>query len=537
MMSVDHRSAGISRRGFSVTALAAALAAQGVGPALAQAQPRRGGRIVVALSPEPPTLMLGISGQGPVQLVGGKIYDALLIYSPDLKPLPGLAKSWEVSADGLRYTFHLQEGVTWHDSKPFTADDVVFSMRDFLSETSPRARGLTSRIQEYATPDAHTVVLTLAAPFPAFLYAFDVTTMPMIPKHLYVGTDFRNNPANEKPIGTGPFKFGEWKRGEFVRLVRNEAYWKPGKPYLDEVVFRIVPDAASRLAALQAGEIDVASNYDIDPVHTPILARLPNLEVTNKGYEFLGHLSWLELNNRVKPLDDRRFRQALMHAIDRDFLSQRIWFGNAIPATGPFAQVTRFYEKDTTRYPLDLARARALMDEMGLKPDADGTRTSLRLMPLPYGEVWTRMAEYIRESLGKVGIRVTLESVDAGTWAQRLGNWDYDMTINVVGQYADPAIGVARSYVSSNIRKGVPFTNTEGYSNPQVDVLFEAGASTVDEAGRAKAYSEAQKILVQDVPVGWLLQVRFPTVLNKRFADVVTTAIGVNESFDAVHLR
>lgn len=517
---------------------AVALAAALLAALSAQAdEPARGGSINVALNPEPPTVMLGLSGQGPVHLVGGKIYDALFTYSPALKPQPNLAREFSVSEDGLRYTFRLQEGVKWHDGKPFTAADVVFSLRDFLSQTSPRARTLSSHVVSYETPDDHTVIMTLDKPFPAFIYGFDVTTVPMIPKHVYENTDFKTNPANEHPVGTGPFKFAEWRKGEYVRLVRNDDYWKPGKPYLDEVVFRVIPDAASRLSALETGEIDVASNYDVDPVHTPVLQQNPNLEVTNKGYEYLGHLSWLELNNRVKPLDDVRFRRAILHAIDRDFLAQRIWFGNAVPATGPISQVTKYYEADVTAYPFDPTKAEALLDEMGLKPDDKGVRATLRLMPLPYGEVWTRMAEYIRESLGKVGIAVTLQSVDAGTWAQRIGNWDYDMTINVLGQYADPAIGVARSYVSSNIRKGVPFTNTEGYSNPKVDELFTQAATTIDEQERAKLYSQVQKLLVDDVPVAWLLQVRFPTVLNKKFANVVTTAIGVNESFDAVYLR
>lgn len=504
-------------------------------PGSAMAQ-ERGGKISVALSPEPPTLNLGVSGQGPVQLVGGKVFDALLTYSQDLKPRPNLAKAFDVSPDGLRYTFHLQDGVKWHDGQPFTADDVVFSLRDFLSEVSPRARTLTSRIAKYESPDANTVVLTLKEPFPAFIYGFDVTTMPMMPEHIYKGTDFKTNPANERPIGTGPFKFAEWRKGEYVRLVRNEDYWKPGKPYLDEVVFRVIPDAGSRLAALESGEIDVASNYDVDPVHTQILQANPALSVTNEGYEFLGHLSWLELNNRVKPLDDVRFRKAIMYALDRSFISNRIWFGNATPASGPISSVTKFYEPDVAHYDFDPDKAKTLLDEMGLAPDAGGTRVTLRLMPLPYGEVWTRMAEYIREALGKVGVKVVLEAVDAGTWAQRLGNWDYDMTINVLGQYADPAVGVARSYVTSNIRKGIPFTNTEGYSNAQVDALFEKASSTVDESERTKLYSEVQKLLVNDVPVAWLLQVRFPTVINKRFEGVVTSAIGVNESFDEVHL-
>jgi len=529
-----------SRRTF-LTGLFAGMTALVAGhfmavPAAAQ-EPTRGGRISIALSPEPPVVMLGVNSSGPAQLVGGKIYDGLLTYSQSLDPMPRLAKSWEVSPDGLRYTFNLEEDVNWHDGAPMTAADVVFSLRDFLSETNPRARTLSSRITSYETPDDHTVVLTLSEPFPAFIRGFDVSTVPILPKHIYEGTDFRANPANERPIGTGPFKFEEWRKGEYIRLVRNEDYWNEGKPYLDEVVFRIIPDAASRLAALESGEIDLASNYDIDPVHTPILQQNPELEVTNEGYEFLGHISWLELNNRVKPLDDVRFRQAIMHAIDRDFLAQRVWFGNAIPATGPVASVTKYYEPDVASYPLDLDKAKALLDEMGLAPGTDGVRARLRLMQLPNGEVWTRMAEFIRESLSKIGVEVQLESVDSGTWVQRVGNWDYDMTINVLGQYADPAMGVARSYISSNIRQGVPFTNTEGYSNPKVDELFAKAASTNDESERAELYSQVQKILVDEVPVAWLLQVRFPTVYNKKFANVVTSAIGVVDNFDSVYIR
>jgi peptide/nickel transport system substrate-binding protein len=516
--------------------LAAVIAATLVSSAVFAQAPQRGGTLNAIVQPEPPLLVLGLNQQGPTQVVAGKIYQGLLAYDFDLKPKASLAKEWTISPDGLTYTFKLQDGVKWHDGKPFTSDDVIFSTKTFLMETHPRARGNFGRVAEFSAPDPQTVIFKLKEPFGPFIYAFEVSSAPMIPKHIYDGTDYRNNPANQTPIGTGPFKFKEWKKGDYIHLVRNDDYWKKGLPYLDEIYFRILPDAQSRLIAMESGQTQMASFGDIETVFMPQVRANPALEVTTKGYEFFAPLAWIDFNLRVKPFDDKRFRQAILYALDRDFIVKNIWFGQAKVATGPIASATRFYDANVPKYPLDVKKAEALLDEMGLKKGADGVRQRVKLLLLPYGETWVKLAEYVKQAVAKIGIEVTIESIDAGGWAQRASNWEFEMTFNFLYQYGDPALGVARSYITSNIRKGVLFTNTAGYSNAKVDELFEAAAKAVKDDERQKLYSEVQKILVEDVPIGWLVEIQFPTVLNKKLKNVVTTAIGVNETFDEVYM-
>jgi peptide/nickel transport system substrate-binding protein len=518
----------ISRRGL--LALGAVLLATS-----AQAQ-TRGGTLNVLVQPEPPTLMLGINQQGPVELVGSKIYQTLLTYGFDLKPQPGLAKSWTQSPDGMTYTFKLQENVKWHDGKPFTSADVLFSTKTYLPEVNPRARAVLANVAEIDAPDATTVVFRMKQPFAPFLGSFVPSNMPMVPRHIYEGTDFRTNPANQMPVGTGPFKFKEWQRGQYIHLVRNEEYWKPGQPYLDEIYFRVLPDAAARAFALETQQVDVAGPDTVELFDVARLTALPHLAASTKGSEFASPMTWIELNHRVAPLGDKRFRQALMYAIDRNFLKDRIWFGYAAVPNGPIASTTRFHEPSIKPYPYDPKKAEALLDEMGLKRGADGTRVTLNFMPLPYGETWKRLGEYVKQALGRVGIAVNLETTDPAGWLQRVANWDYQMTSDRLQQFGDPAVGVSRTYISTNIKKGVPFNNTMGYENKTVDDLFARAARAVSDAERQKLYSEVQKILADEVPVAWMLEIRTPTLYNKKFTDVIATALGVNDSFDQARL-
>ncbi|MGD8709601.1 MAG: ABC transporter substrate-binding protein, partial [Ectothiorhodospiraceae bacterium] len=294
---------------------------------------QEGGTLNVILQPEPPILILGLNQQAPTQLVAGKIYEGLLRYDHDLNPIPGLAKSWEISDDGLTYTFHLQEGVTWHDGEPFTAKDVVFSTTKFLPEVHPRARANFSHVEKVTAPDDHTVVFKLKQPFPAFILAFEVSSAPMMPAHIYEGTDYRNNPKNDTPIGTGPFQYDKWVKGSYVHLVKYKNYWQKGKPHLDDIYFRIIPDAASRALALETGDVDVSQYGNIEPFDVQRLAAMPHLRMTTKGYEFVSPMSWIEINHREKPLGDKRFRQAIMYALDREFIRDNIFFGLGRVAT------------------------------------------------------------------------------------------------------------------------------------------------------------------------------------------------------------
>ncbi len=517
------------RLGALVVAMGMILTA---GPALSQdEQIHKGGTLNVILQPEPPILILGLNQQSPTQLVAGKIYEGLLRYAFDLSPLPGLAREWEISEDGLTYTFHLQEGVTWHDGEPFTAEDVVFTTTEFLPETHSRARANFSHVESVTAPDEHTVVFELDTAYPAFILAFEVSSTPIMPEHIYAGTDYQNNDMNDRPIGTGPFEFEQWNRGSYIHLVANEDYWQESKPYLDDIYFRIIPDAASRALALETGQADISSFADIEPFDVPRLQELPHLEMTTKGYEFVAPLSWIEINHRIEPLGDKRFRQAIMYALDREFIRDRIFFGLGRVATGPVDSVSTHYEPDVTHYSYDPDEARALLDEMGLEPNDDGVRAQVEFMIMPYGETFRRLAEYTRQALSDVGIEVDLRSTDSAGWAQALSNWDYQMSNDYVYQYGHPALGVSRTYVCDNIRKGVLFSNTMGYCNERVDELFEQAAVENDPERRQELYSEVQRILVEDVPVVWLLEMEFPTFVNTRVHNAVTTAIGTTANF------
>ena len=167
-------------------------------PARAE-DPQRGGTLNMILQPEPATLNLAMNQQVPVQVVTGHIFQGLLTYDFDLKPQPGLAKSWTISPDGLTYTFHLNENVTWHDGVPFSAADVLFNVTDFLPKVHPRARLVFAHVSSLEAPDANTVVFKMKEAFPPFIRAFEVAGAPMLPKHLYSDPDYQNNPANLKP--------------------------------------------------------------------------------------------------------------------------------------------------------------------------------------------------------------------------------------------------------------------------------------------------------------------------------------------------
>ena len=195
---------GLTRRGL----LGASAALMTLAEARAQSTaPKSGGTLTSLLTPEPAVLILGVNSQAPTLICASKIYQSLFTFSETLEPRPLLAKSWALSDDKMTYTFHLQEGVKFHDDHPMTADDVIFSIMKFHFELAPRARGVFSKIKSAEAPDPNTVVVTLDSPFEPFLLMFDVTTTAIMPKHIYDGTDYRNNPHNQTPIGTGAFQF------------------------------------------------------------------------------------------------------------------------------------------------------------------------------------------------------------------------------------------------------------------------------------------------------------------------------------------
>lgn len=483
-----------------------------------------GGIINAVIQPEPPGLMLAMVQNGPTQMVSGNIFEGLLRYSPKLEPLPGLAESWTISPDAKVYTFKLKSGVTWHDGKPFTSADVLFSV-EMLRKVNARSRNNLTSVEKVEAPDDLTVVFTLKQPFGPFIGIFEVGSLPMVPKHLYDGTDYNTNPYNNAPVGTGPFMFKEWQKGSFIRLVKNPNYHEKGKPYLDEIYWQIIPDAAARAVAFETGKVDVLPGGSIENFDVPRVSKLAGACMSGAGWEFFSPLSWLWLNHRNPILANKKVRQAIMYAIDRNFAKDVIWNGLGKVATGPSVSTIKFYTDDVPKYDYDPAKAKALLKEAGYKGE------KLRMLPLAYGETWQRWGEAVKQNLQDVGMNIETIATDVPGGNQKIMDWDYDIAFTYLYQYGDPALGVSRNYLTSAIVKGQMFNNVEGYSNPEVDQLFAEGAVATPDSKRKEIYDKVQKILVEDVPVAWLIELQFPTITKCKVKNLITTAIGVNDGF------
>ncbi|HMH64175.1 MAG TPA: ABC transporter substrate-binding protein [Rhizomicrobium sp.] len=498
----------------------------------AWAQAKRG-TLNAILADEPATLNYPLYNTRLTQQVCGNINESLLLFDWQFQPRPNLAKSLEISPDKLTYTFHLERNVQWHDGAPFSARDVVFSSDVMLRQLNPRSRAAISHCASIKALDPYTVEYRLKQPFNAFLTSFMASSGPMMPAHIYEGTNFRTNPYNYKPVGTGPFKFEKWERGQFVHLVRNENYWRRDRPFLKEIYFRIIPAAEQRMVAMQTGTVDIAFGDDIDPVVASRLLASPDLQCVTNAYQGTGEIGVMEVNQRRWPFSDRRFRAALMHAIDRQFMVDGMNFGQGKVVHGPLpSTATYFDDKALVKYPFDPARARALLDETGLKPKTGGTRLKFGMMIMPDGGgAWTRCAQYARQALSQVGLDVELQSADWATFSRRNGDWEFDLCWNNYGLYGDPAIGTSRFYISSNIRKGVSQTNVQGYVNPEIDALFAKAAVAVSREEAQTSYSRVQQVLSRDVAMLWMFERKPPLFYNKRFRDVVTGPNGPSDGF------
>ncbi|MEI7785200.1 MAG: ABC transporter substrate-binding protein, partial [Betaproteobacteria bacterium] len=236
--------------------LAAVLALSASFATVAQA-PVRGGTLTVALPTEPAHLNSAIDTTQQVKVVAGKIYSGLVKYDLKMNMQPDLAESWSMAPDGRTITFKLRKGVKWHDGRDFSSADVAYSIMKGFGPNNGLVRTTFANVESVQTPDAHTAVLVMRQPAAALMNALPVATATILPAHIYDNTDIRRNPANARPVGTGPFMFSEWRRGDAIVLVRNPNYFEAGKPYLDRMVFKVIPDTQARGAAVESGAVDM----------------------------------------------------------------------------------------------------------------------------------------------------------------------------------------------------------------------------------------------------------------------------------------
>lgn len=462
------------------------------GHGLAQETPVPGGTAIVVLGSDPEHLNPGISTSYPVGAVGANVYSGLVRLLPDGRPEGDLAESWTVSDDNLVYTFTLREA-RFHDGTPVTSADVAYSMEAILAPNHGRFVNAYNQMASIETPDERTVVITLKQPYAPLIGLLTVFDAPVLPKHVFEGTDPLTNPANNEPIGSGPFRFSQWVRGERIEIVRNDDYFLD-PALLDRIVFRVVPQDVGRSTALEVGEADLLWGFYLPPADLPRLEANPDLQVW-KGIT-IPALYFVFVNNGTPGLDDARVRQALMYAVDRDQIVEQAQGGLGQAASGPFGAGFQYaYDESTdyrTLYPYDPERARALLAEAGVSD------LTLRFVYDSARGAFAAAAEIMRDQLRQVGITLDLQPVERSVMVERVYNGDYDLSMQSFTSGGDPAIGYHRIYLSA--APGTPFVNATGYANPEVDALLGQAAGLADQGARAALYDQALAILARDVP-------------------------------------
>jgi peptide/nickel transport system substrate-binding protein len=428
------------------------------------------------------------------------IYSSLVYVDATRTAYPDLAESWDVSEDETVYTFHLRENATFHDGEPVTSEDVRYTVEEVALPYQSQAGPILQNIDTIETPDEHTIIFTLKEPSAVFILGLAHQFMGILPKHLYEGSDPRENPLNETPIGSGPFKFEEWVKGDHITLVRNEDYFLEGLPYLDRVVFRVIPDAGARTIAFQNGDIDFLPGQFVAREQAGELSDVDGVQVDDShgppGQELLF------MNTTKEPLDNVEVRTAIAMAIDQQAVVDRAFFGVGAKASTSHieADLGEFHNPDVSLPAYDVDAANTALDDAGYPVGGDGTRFSLSIAYNPGNDSDRRTAELVRDMLGDVGIAVEATPYDLAALADAVWAEDaeFDLFTGSVTSNNDVELGKSRHYKSTTI--GQSFGNGAKYHNDEVDSLFNDGASTTDTDVRAEAYWAVQEILAEELP-------------------------------------
>jgi peptide/nickel transport system substrate-binding protein len=530
------RTFALHRRALGAIALATGLLAAASLPTQAQ-EPKRGGTLVVGSNQVPRHLNGAVQSGIATAMPSSQLFASPLRYDANWKPQPYLAESWQLAEDGKSLTLNLRKNAVFHDGKPITSADVAFSI--MAIKANHPFQTMLAPVEKVDTPDAHTAIIRMSQPHPAILLAMSPALAPILPKHIYGdGTDLKAHPRNTaNVVGSGPFKLAEFRAGQRIVMERFEQFFLPGKPYLDRVILNIIPDNASLVLSLERGDIQMLPYISLS-TDLKRLTNNPNVTITNKGFEGIGALNWLAINTAKKPLDDVRVRKAIAHTIDKNFITKALMGGFATPADGPIVASSPFAVQDLVRYPVDLKKAAALLDEAGLKPGAGGERFKITVDYLPgTDEQQKNVAEYVRSQLKKIGVTAEVRaSADFPAWAKRLATHDFDLSMDTVFNWGDPVIGVHRTYLSTNI-KPIIWTNTQSYKNPQVDELLNTAGGLLDETKRKAYYATFQKIVTDEVPIVFINNSPYHTVARKNVANVPTTIWGPASPYDEIYLK
>ena len=447
---------------------------------------------IIGLQLEPPHLDPTSAAAGAIdQVLYANVFEGLTRFGPDGSVQPGLAASWTISDDGLSYTFQLREGVTFHDGTTFEASDVVFSLDRARAEDSTNAqKALFAGIERVEALGDSSVRIYLAAPQGNFLFNLAWGDAVMVgPESI---GDIKN-----LPIGTGAFRFKQWRRGDQISLTRNADYWGEAA-LLEGATFKFISEPTAAYAAMLAGDIDAFYSYPA-PENLAQFERDPRFTVLSGNTE--GE-TILAMNNQQAPFDDIRVRKAVSHAIDRQAIIDGAMFGYGTPIGSHFAPHNPDYVDLTANAAFDPALARDLLAQAGY---AEGFSTTLKLPPPSYAR---RGGEIIAAQLREVGIEAEISFLEWAQWLEQVfRGYDYGLTIVSHTEPMDINIYARPDYYFQ-------------YDNPDFQALIETLAVQSDPAARSALLAQAQTTIAEDFVNGYLFQLALTSVVDAKLQGI-----------------
>ena len=463
--------------------------------------------------------------------ISGLIYHGLVKYDKNIRLTGDIAESWEVSRDGLQITFHLRKGVLWQDRTELTADDVIFTYNKVTDPKVPTPySSIYGPVRSIKALDKYTVLVTYKEPFAPALESWG---MGIVPKHLLEGKDLSSPEINRNPVGNGPYKLAEWVTGQKIVLDDFGNYFE-GRPNIDKVIYRIIPDTATMFLELKFGGIDFMGltppQYKLQANSGFFNKYFQKFRYPSFGYTYLGY-------NLLNPLfSDKRVRQAIAHAINKKEIIAGVLLGYGTPCTGPFPPESWAYNPAVKDYDYSPEKALALLAEAGWKMNSsgliekDGRAFSFTVLVNQGNDERIKVAEILKEQLKRVGIEIHIKVLE---WQALLHDFidkkRFEAVIMGWALSRDPDI--YEIWDSSKTKEGE--FNFISYKNDEVDRLLIEGRRTFSLEKRKIIYHRIHEILAEEQPYAFLYVPDALPVLNKRFKGVVKAPIGID--YDFIH--
>ncbi len=459
------------------------------------------------------------------------IYNGLVKYDKDLRLVGDLAEGWEISPDGKTITFYLRRGVKWHDGVEFTAWDVLFGFKTITDPKTPTPySGDFLEVERAEVLNRYTFRVTYREPFAPGLASWG--NLVVLPRHLLEGKDITRSPLRRHPIGTGPYKFLEWRTGERIVLQANPDYFE-GRPYIDRVIFRVIPDPSTMFMELKAGTIDWMG---LTPVQYARQTSDPDFVRNFKKYKYLPFAyTYLGYNLRHPFFSDKRVRQAISYAINKEEIVKVILFGLGVVATGPYKPGTWYYNPNVKRYPYNPEKAKKLLKEAGWEDtdgdgilDKDGRPFRFTVL-LNWGNTARlKTAELIQWRLRQVGIDMRIRVLE---WATFINEYIDKRRFEAVILGWSTGVDPDQYDIWHSSKTGPKELNFISYRNPEVDRILVEARRTFDLKRRQKLYFRFQEILAEEQPYTFLYVPYALPAIHARFRGIKPASAGITYNF------